>query len=50
MEASCFKVYIPRITDGLMLLLLEELQLLDGQRRVLDALEVRLHLPETPTS
>lgn len=42
MEASCFKEYIPRITEGLMVLLLDELQLLDGKRRVLDALEVSL--------
>ncbi|KAL7414820.1 armadillo-type protein [Mrakia frigida] len=42
MEASCFKEYIPRITDGLMVLLLDELQLLDGKRRVLDALEVMI--------
>lgn len=41
MEASCFKEYIPQITQGLMVLLLDELQLLDGKRRVLDALEVR---------
>ena len=42
MEASCFKIYIPRITESLMHLLLEELELLDGKRRVLDALEVMI--------